>query len=254
MKNLFIQISCVALVSLSIISCSKDDDNTNMSKKDYSDAVADEIAASSSTVSSEATGTSSSYSEYSATQTKSAFFYVMQSTTLDTVFHKNKTLSKSNSPSDPYTYSFTYNLNFGVVYNNGVIDNFFYNSNGNGNYNGIVVKASVNESSNWILTGLNPSSKSFILNGTGLFESNSVNQAKEDTIVSTSNIKFQNVTYDKTTEEIIGGTLIWDISGTVNGESFSYNAVLEYTSDVKAELTLSDKKYYINISTGKVEN
>ena len=250
MKNLFVRISCVTLISLSIISCSKDDDNTTTSKKDYSDAVADEIAASSSNVSNEAIGTSSSYSEYSPKKSTS----LNTASSLDTVFEKKKILSKSSSPLDPYSYSFTYNMHFGVVYNNGAIDNFFYNSNGSGSYKGAVVKASVTESSNWILTGLNPSAKSFILNGTGVLKSNSVNKVNEDTIVSTSNIKFQDVTYDKTTDEITGGTLNWDISGTVNGESFSYNAVLKYTSDGKAELILSDKKYYINISTGKLED
>lgn len=252
MKNLFVQISCAALISLSIISCSKDDDNTN-SKKDYSDAVADEIAASSSNLTRVMTGTSDSYSECISSQTKTAVLYGLKSASLDTVFQKKKSFTNSSTELDPYTFSFTYNVHFGLVNKNGDPDNLFYNSDVVGNYEGAIINASISENCNWVLTGLNATSDDFILNGTGVLKSNSTNKVREDVIVSTSNVKFQNVTYDKITDEITGGTLNWNISGTVNGESFNYEAVLILTSDRKAELTLSNKKYYINISTGEVE-
>lgn len=245
MRKVFILSTGVALLALSVISCNKDE-NTTKSTKDYSDVVADEIAASSSNLSIEVTGTSNSYNEYETSEIKSG------TTNVDTIFEKKKTLSMISNPLAPYAYSFTYTVDFGVVASNGVLDNFFFNSGGSGNYTGIIVDAEITESSSWILTGLSPTSKNFVLNGTGVINSNSINKIKEDTIVSTSNIKFQDVTYNKVTDSLSSGTLNWDISGTVNGESFIYSAVLTFTSGTEASLSLNSNKYYINISTGTV--
>ena len=251
MKKLFILSTIVALISLSIISCSKKDDD-NTTSKDYSDIVADEIAASSTNVSGQVLASSSSSGEYKPKSLKSTA-NSLETTALDTVFQKEKTFAKVSTPLDPFTFSFSYHVFFGIVLNDSkVIDNMFYNSDASGSFNNGVVKASIEESSKWVLTGFNPDSAYFSLNGTGTLKGNSVNKAKEDTIISISDIRFSNIRVNKTTDEITNGTLYWNISGTVNGENFKYSAVLKFTSKTEAVLTLSDNKYYINIETGKV--
>lgn len=251
MKKLFILSTIVALISLSIISCSKKDDD-NTTSKDYSDVVADEIAASSTNVSGQVSTSSGSSNEYKPNGMKSAAIS-LESSALDTIFQKEKTFTQASSPLDIFTYSFNYHVYFGIVANDQhEIENMFYNSEATGSFSNSVVKSSVEESSKWVLTGFNPDSAYFSLNGTGTLNGNSVNKEKEDTIISTSDIRFSNIRVNKTTDEITDGTLFWEISGTVNGESFKYSAVLKFTSKTEAVLTLSDNKYYINIETGKV--
>lgn len=243
MKKLSILNTIAVLISLLVLSCEKDD-STNST--DYSDVVADEIAASASNVTGGMSIASGSYDEYTSNDQRSA--------SLDTVFQKEKTFTKISSPLAPYSFSFSYTVHFGIVLNSStkIIDNMFYNSDASGNFNNSVVTASITENSKWKLTGFEVSSSSFILNGTGTLKGNSLNKIKGDSIISTSNIKFENILINKTTDEITDGTLNWDISGTVNGESFKYSATLVFTNGTEAELTLSGNKYYINISTGKV--
>lgn len=241
MKKSFLISSLVALISLSIVSCEKDDDNTNSTA--YSDVVADEIAASSSIVSMETSDVSKYYAEYTVS-TKSA--------TLDTVYHNSRTFTKSDVL--PFTYSFSFSVDYGVVLNsNDAIDNLYYNGAITGSLNNVVVKANLQESSKWVVTGFGSNDEDFVLNGTGNLKANSRNKVLEDTIISTSSLKLNDIKIDKTTDEITSGTINWEISGTVNGENFKYSAVLVYKGNNEAELTLSNNKYYIDITTGKVK-
>jgi hypothetical protein len=241
MKKSFLISASVALISLSIISCSKEDDNTNSSV--YSDIVADEIAASSSIVSMETSDVSTYYAEYNIS-TKAA--------TLDTVYHKSRTFNKSDV--FPFTYSFSFSVDYGVVLNsNDAIDNLYCNSAITGSLNNAVVKVNLQESSKWVATGFGLNEDNYVLNGTGNLKANSRNKVLEDTIISSSSLKFSNINIDKTTDEITSGTINWEISGTVNGEYFKYSAVFVYKGNNEAELTLNNNKYYVNITTGKVE-
>ena len=104
-------------------------------------------------------------------------------------------------------------------------------------------------SRNLVLTGLQPQSASYTLNGaftrTGSHTSKVRNQNTFDTNVS---INITSVTVDKSTMKITGGTGTADVTCEVsNGNSYSFTGSLVFNGNGTATLTINGTDYTITL-------
>ena len=246
MKKRVFGLVSIALVSGMLLwSCNDDDDNSGNSA--VTDEVADEIASGSGDYTS---GISSEVVEVA--ELAEAYANDLKAASLDTVM-MDTTFTKSNSNSS-YSYSYDYDAELGYVFEGASLKSIYYLGDVSGSYDAPRRGATDSRSSEWILTGLEVSASAYVVNGTTERTSSSQSKVRnKNAMTSGSDIIVSNVKIDKSTLEILEGTLTWDIEGTVNGESYSYNAVLTYQGNGMGELTIDGMKYDINITSGEVE-
>lgn len=94
----------------------------------------------------------------------------------------------------------------------------------------------------------------FTINGgynrSGTFESKIRNQ---NTSTSTITFTLNEVTVDKTTREITGGTAAVTITGSVTGKGdFSFSGSITFKGDLQAELDVNGTKYSVDLESGEV--
>jgi len=246
MKKVIYLIVIISTLTFLVTSCNKDENN--ISETAITDDVADEIASSvgesNSGLSSEITGLAELANEYP--EAKLAAY--------DTIYSVDTSFVKANPAGTVTTFSYAYQMEYGFVMYNGVLNNIYYQAGVDGNYDAPRISGASNGESNWVLTGLQMSSQEYVFNGTTSRTGSSQSKVRNKSqITSSSNITLSNVKVNKSTLVIEEGTLSWTISGTVNGQTYSYSAVLVYSGNGKAELTINGMNYTINISSGEVE-
>lgn len=233
------------LFFFAVIAASCDDDDSGSSD---TQAVAEEVA---STVSSSNSGVSAEMNtathNYEASSVSYSYNYQK-----DTVYSDDATFVMQSLSGTVVAFYFTYQANFGLVYEEVAPDNFYFNSLVDGYVEGPKYSSTSNRQSHWILTGLASSQSSYVLNGTIERIGNSEIEGK--VINSTSDIEANGVKIDKGSDEILEGSLDWKITGTIDGESFSYNVVLIYEGNNRAKLTILNDEYYVNLETGELED
>ncbi|HHU35300.1 MAG TPA: hypothetical protein GXZ49_08750 [Bacteroidetes bacterium] len=171
----------------------------------------------------------------------------------DTVYSTAKSFISLNEEGTQITFRYDYDLNWGLVLENSIL-HAYYNSSISGSFDAPRISASDERSTNWKLTGLGGGSTEYILNGRSNRAGTTQLKIEDQVeITSTSDIVFNNVTVNKETLEITGGSLDWAIAGVIDGESFSYDATVVYKGDNLAQININGHKYSVNIEIGEIE-
>jgi len=169
----------------------------------------------------------------------------------DTVYSTEKNFTSSNEEGTLITFNIDFDLNWGIIFDEYLY--VYYNSTVEGSFDAPRISSTDTRNTNWKITGLFQSSTEYILNGeserTGTAELKIGDQAE---IISTSDIVYNNITVDKETLEITGGSLDWAITGTIDEDSFTYNATVVYQGDGKALININGHKYSIDIEFGEI--
>ena len=178
----------------------------------------------------------------------------LKSTLSDTLYSADTSFTRTNPSGSVITYNYTFQMEYGYVFDGGKLNNFYYNGNASGSFDAPRIGSSDSRISDWTITGLEVSSSNYLLNGittrTGVSQSKVRNKSN---ISSNSEISLVNVTINKSTFEIVEGTLEWSYTGTVDDQSHTYSVIVVYQGNGVAELTLNGIKYMINISSGEIE-
>lgn len=246
-KTLWLFILGIALVS----ACKKDSD-TDISvnvNEEVAEEIAANIALNNSSISTEIQWLSTLFNPTSNMLQKSAAIN-------DTIYKSSGTEIRTNTEGASFTYDYTYNWNYGIVFSYGTagLKYFaYYNASTTGTYEGNRIKGSAEREGNWILTIASLQDSIGVINGnttrTGNSESKVRNKVK---LSSTSNITLKDVKVSLITNEIVSGELEWQITGKVDNTNFAFTATVIYLGEQKAKLILKDKEYEINLLTGMI--
>lgn len=239
------------LVSLSIgilsTSCNKEDNNINDAA--VTEEVADEIAAA---IGESNSGLSSEIVEMA--DIADSYTETLKSDAYDTIYSVDTSFIRTNSAGTLITYNYSYNMEYGYVFMNGTLNNIYYQSGVDGEFDAPRLSSSNERNSNWVMTGLELSSSNYIINGETSRTAGSMSKIRNKSQISSkSQITVSNVKVNKSNLYITEGTLSWNISGTVNEQSFNYSATVVYKGNGTAELTINGVKYTINLSSGEIE-
>lgn len=151
-----------------------------------------------------------------------------------------------NSGIRTYDYSFTWDWTLNCNSLN-VPENLSYTSTSTGSYEVPRMSSSDGGTHNFTIGGLNPGSTEFIYNGTysrsGTQESNIRDQ---NSFTSNLQVTASNVTIDKTTRTITGGTGTITLTGSGSGgTTFTYPGTLVFNGNQSATLTINGNIYQI---------
>lgn len=244
MKKTIFLLSFVLLSGLIFSSCEKEE---GMDK-----ATKDEIAQDMASSMGPNTGVSSEIA--SAALLSGSYQDPAKSQLNDTVYSVENDFTLTNRPGTLVTYSYSYHVEYGFIFKNFILHHAYYISEIAGSFDGPRIALSESRSNNWEFTGLLPTDDEYILNGQSERASNSQSKiGNQSQIVSNSSITFSDVLIDKLTSDIVGGTLYWDIEGTVNDKSFTCEAMVVYKGDDMAELTIEGDTYLIDLTTGEID-
>ncbi|MFT3740378.1 MAG: hypothetical protein QM786_16650 [Breznakibacter sp.] len=245
MKKLVYYLFFISVSAFSFTACDKDDDAGAVS----SDAVAEEVAASLGYASSGLSSEIVDVASLSGTYEEEA----LKSTAADTIYKADSTFVRSNLPGATVTYSYACTMEYGFVWSSGGLLNMYYNGSLTGGYNGVRSSMDDARTSEWIASGIETSSSSYILNGsssrTGSYQSKVRNQSAMN---STSQIGLHNVKVSKSSLQITEGTLDWTISGMVNGTAYTYDVSVTYSANGTATLAIGKEVYTVDLSSGEV--
>lgn len=233
------------LTGLIITGCKKDN-NDAMSEEEIVEEVADDIAA---LIGSGNSGLSAEIVEIAELSEEN----MPESYKSDTLLVVDTTITRTNPSGTLITYQYTYQMQYGYIFEDAKL-RFFYNGDADGNFNAPRIASSGSRSSDWTIEGYEVSSTYYTLNGTTSGTSDTESKVRNKVkISSASQISVKNVKIDKSTLQILEGSLYLNITGTVDDQDFSYNVTIIYSGNGKAELTINGNTYIINISTGEIE-
>ncbi len=246
MRKSIILPGILVLTSLMTIRCTKDETVSTIDTED----IAEDIAASLSSNNQGVTAELVMATEAAETAENSEDL-TTKSTTADTLIFYDTTYSYSGSTGTSTSYEYILNLNYGYVYQTGKDDYLFYNSSIESSVDALRIAAEENRTNEWTVKGFEIGYSAYTINGTIYRTGTSELKVRnKSTISSTSNISFSDIEVNKSTYTITGN-LSWIISGTVNNESFYYEATVEYLGNGKANIIINGNIYTIYISTGE---
>lgn len=244
MKKVFYLMSIALIMSMVWTSCENNDTNNASDTQDIADEIAASVGSSNSGITSEIVSTAELTKEYESAK----------SSAIDTLYSVDTTITKSSTSGAIITYNYLYNIKYGYVFDDNGLSNMYYNSIIDGSFNAPRISSNDNRTSNWVMTGLPVSSSTYILNGTTERTGSSQSRVRNKrSFTSGSEITLTDVKVNKSSLKVVSGTLNWRITGTMNGQSYSYSAVLVYQDNGTAQLTLDGTTYTINLSTGETE-
>jgi hypothetical protein len=239
-------ISILTLIILVGNSCKKTDNTIDTI---VIDEVADDIAAtlraSNSGLSSEIAMVTGLSNEYNSVARKSA--------ESDTIFTVDTVITKSNIQGATILYNYTYQMNYGYVFNLLGTDNLFYSGEISGNFENRRIKITDERNSNWVVTGYENAFAEYILNGTTHRTGSTQSKVRNKSQMSSeSQITLTNIRVNKSNQKITTGTMNWTITGEVNNIPYNYNATITYIGNDEIQLSLNDTIYIIDIALGEI--
>lgn len=126
--------------------------------------------------------------------------------------------------------------------------NFDFVCHSEGNYNNNRMSSNDYGDANWVLTGLNENITEFTANGN--YSRNGEQTFKTEGVVTESNMDLvaSNLTINKTSEEITGGSAEFTVTGTADtGESFNFEGQITFKGNGKATLEINGKTFNLSL-------
>lgn len=232
----------LALLIGAATGCKKDDSNTAVTADDAADAATYAMQSSSDGLAAQVTDAvayadDEGYNKTAGTQSLTCGVPV------DTTFHFSAT---TNSISASYTHEWTYLLNC----NNGTPESLTFSGTYSGNYDGPRLESTNTGSRNWTITGLdNSTSIPYTFNGSfSRIGSHTMRVRHQNTFDGNIVIAVNNITVDKASHRITGGSATAQINCTVsNGNSYSFTGNITFNSNHTATLVIDANTYTIDL-------
>jgi hypothetical protein len=169
-------------------------------------------------------------------------------------YSDSEDVTKTNPSGAPVTYDYNFHYDYSVTCTNAIPTTFLANVSYSGSIDALKLSTENAGKANLTVKTLNATYTYFTFNGsfdrTGSFASKVRNK---NTSTSTVTINLTDVTVDKTSRMITGGTASIDITGTVTGKgTFSYSGTITFKGNKQAELNINGTKYSVDLETGDV--
>ncbi|HWB24999.1 MAG TPA: hypothetical protein VG738_05945 [Chitinophagaceae bacterium] len=218
-------------------SCNKDassgssSTNTTVTEQDAADAITEAVTP-------ESAGLSAQVNDATVIATSNAF-------TCGTSY--DSSIARSSASGAAISYSFTLAWNWKLSCTSPA--NFTASFNGHTTYDAPRISSNDSSNGSFVITGLAPADNAYTFNST--YVRNGSEQSKvnnKNSFTSKITITSSNITVDKVTQEITGGTAAATISGeSSSGKSFSFSGNITFNGNKKATLQITGGASY-NIS------
>ena len=254
MRKTIFNLSSIAVLVLTLVSCNKEETiDQPVDTRDIADDVASVVGISNSGLSFEIIDVAQLANEYDSKATLETDF--LKSAQGDTIRTVDTTFMRRNPNGWAFTYQYSFNMEYGYVFEGAQLASIYYRGNNNGVVDAPRIGSSESRSSTWEMTGLELNSAAYVFNGTTMREGQSASKVRRrSSMNSNSQVRLSDVKVDKSTLAIVSGTLRWAISGTVNGQSFNFEFEVKYLGDNIAEVTINGDYYKIDVYNGEVMN
>lgn len=147
------------------------------------------------------------------------------------------------------SFDYTFNWNYILTCSNlNVPQSFDFNYTSDGVYDTQRMSSDDNGSVDFTVTGIQPSAQNYVFNG--MYLRNGTQQSKvrnQNSFSSTIQLTLNDVTVDKSTYAIIGGSASVSISGEVDGgESFAFEGTIVFGNGT-GTITLEGETYSVDL-------
>lgn len=222
MKTTNLYFALIAIMgTLAFASCNKDDDDANVSMDDVSDAVEYSLT---NTAEGLAATTDEAIHAYELAA-------VAKNGIADCGVNYDTTITRIGNTAAA-TYNYVYNIDYLLTC--GVSDpiSFAYNYAADGTYDLPRMASDDAAMAEWVLTGLDANSANYLLNGSYVRQGSQESKVRlKRKFSSTITYTLANISIDKTTGYINGGTATLTIAGSASsGGSFSFTGTATFTS------------------------
>jgi hypothetical protein len=234
-------------LSLFTASCKKDDASPTVSNDEAANALGDVLTVDFSGSTSDASSVSTQDAAGASGRTIS--FGRTLATTCGV--QKDTTLTRTSLAGALITYSYTANLTYTMACTGFVPSSLDLTLSTSGSRTGIKVSSTGSSTGSYALTGFSQSN--YTLNGTFTRTETITEIAGQKSFTGTSELTITNVTIDKSTKVIQGGTATYTMSGAITGgSSYSHTGTITFNGGGSATLTVSGTSYTVNLVTGTV--
>jgi hypothetical protein len=232
----------VLLLAATMVSC-QDEDKNSLSAVTEADAV-DAIEAS---VTAESNGVARMAADASTVAEAEAVYTNSPQLTCGQLYTESHVAAGSSlTYSYDYTGSHSYQLSCTAQ---GLPDSFAYTYDMDGTYDTPRLYSNDNATADVAITGLSFSTPQAIINGSYVrngYEESKVRQMRHFNSLIT--LSLANITINKASQQITGGTASVSMTGTGSGgNSFSYNGAITFNGDQTATLVINGNTYTINL-------
>lgn len=245
MKNYRLLLIAGLLFGILFTSCEKDDDNNTI----ISDDEAAEIITNSLSTSSYGFITQV---EDAAELADSIYEEEKEATKNLKSVNEDTTFTITNPPDSWITYEYMVSYSYGIQMN-GIEPEFFLNFTTNGEYTAQRITSSNQSQGELIVSNLTAGYNNYLLNGScSRTGSQTVTIEIKREFSSTINFNMADISIDKTTLEILGGSAEISIIGTSNSASYDIQGSIVFHGDKAATLTINGVVYEIDLENAEI--
>lgn len=240
MKKIRLLLVTGLFLGILFTSCEKDDENNIvMSNDEAAEIIANSLSSSSygftSQVEDAAELADSIYQEGKKAKKN------MKSVNADSTF------TITSPPDSRITYEYTVSYSYGIQMN-GIKPEFFFNFTTTGEYMAPRTTSSNQSQGAFIITNLTVGYNNYLLNGScSRTGSQTVKVDIEREFSSTINFVMEDISINKTSYEILGGSAEVTITGTSNNASFDMQGSIVFNGNKSATLTINGIVYEIDL-------
>ena len=164
----------------------------------------------------------------------------------------DSTFTISSPPDSRITYEYTVSYSYGIQMN-GIKPEFFFNFTTNGEYTAPRITSSNQSQGEFIISNLTAGYNNYLLNGScSRTGSQTVKVDVEREFSSTINFVMEDISIDKTSYEILGGSAEVTITGTSNNASFDMQGSIVFNGNKSATLTINGIVYEIDLENADI--
>ena len=164
----------------------------------------------------------------------------------------DSTFTITSPPDSRVTYEYTVSYSYGIQMN-GIQPEFFFNFTTNGEYTAQRITSSNQSQGELIVSNLTAGSNNYLLNGScSRTGSQTVTIEVQREFSSTINFNMEDISIDKTTFEMLGGSAEVSITGTSNSASFDMQGSIVFNGNKSATLTINGVVYEIDLENAEI--
>jgi hypothetical protein len=161
---------------------------------------------------------------------------------------KDTSIRNQSTSGAAITYSYAYSSSRLLTCNDGLPSSFQFDFSGKNSYSAAYIASNDSASGQFAVTGLEAGASQYVFNTSYIRHGSETSKVRNQlTFTSTIDIQSNNLTVDKSIQQIVSGTAAVSISGEAsngNGRSFSYTGTITFLGNNKATLVLGNGSSY----------
>ncbi|MGC4021151.1 MAG: hypothetical protein QM734_04020 [Cyclobacteriaceae bacterium] len=238
----------LGMTTFAVASCSKSDSSPSVSEEDAADVVGTYVSSDFSSSTSDAAGISTDTGNKA-----NRVMYGGRSESSPCGVTYDSTLSRSGMIGTIINYSYQLSYGYTLTCSGAIPSSLGVDLSSTGTYSGPRVSSTGSGAGTWTITGFG-SPTVYSLNGS-YTKTETITQKTGAQKNFTCNLVLtsSNVTVDKSTKKLTGGTISYVMTGAITGgSSFSFAGTITFLGDESASITVGSSTYTVSLSAGTI--